>query len=328
MKILNKIFGFLKSNKEQEKQTKEKELNEKIQAKEEINKIEISYNNIENLENFIKEKRQQNLKEVEEKAKENIKNCIKYIKEIKAIVSSMDENIPQMNKRLKNIIITNRKEFVNRILNFDLNIENEYDFEKIREKIFKTAQYFGEIDIEYGRYLPYAYSQMEEFRKTLKNLINEISILNSYKYKKYEEFENFKEKIEKYNKEREALEKFKNELKNKNIEKENIEKELRDITSSNEYELLSKLIAEKEKILSEKEEIGSKIYEQIASMSRILKKIKGVLNIKEIDLYLENPKIFIERENSEILKILNIGKKILASDEISKIENFERNFCD
>lgn len=324
----NKIFGHKK------KEGNEKEEREKSQikrAKEEVTEkkyeINIAYDNIKNLENFINEKIEKGKTNCKESAQQNLKNCLNYIEKIKIIVSSMDDNIPKMNKRFEKIIMTNKKEFTKRILSID--IKKQDDFEQMRKNILEVAQFYGNTDIEYGRTLSYAYPQMEEFRRELKKLVDEIAKLNTYNYERYEEYNKFKEYVEKYNKEKEIIANFEFDLKNKIKEKEDDEKELKNLINSKEYLLLNKHLEESKKILNEKEEIGSKIHTKIASMSRILRKIRSIMNIKEIDLYLKEPKIFVERDNNEILSILQFGKKIdLNDDEIRKIGEFERSFYD
>ncbi|CEG12405.1 hypothetical protein MSIBF_A2260001 [groundwater metagenome] len=322
--ILDKIFG--KKEKNEEKQTEETERNDKQEDKnpEKSGREKILYEEIDTLIKKIREKDEAKLKE---KADPLIDECMKCIENMKNIVEEIsNEEIKGLNKRAEIIVQSNKKMFVKIIENvLNTKIDKDANISEIKAKILKIARTCGETDIQYGRYVAAAHSQMENFRRNLKILANNAMDLNKMNVEQYEEHKNLDDKHTAYLNEKKRLAEIKNLLTDFESELHNNQENLKELENSEKFKLMNDAMNEQAKILVEKDRIETGVYSKISSIGRILKKIRKQNNIKEISLYIDNPKIFLERDVHELLNFLKLPAD-LNEEEQDKILTYEKDF--
>jgi len=322
--ILDKIFG--KKEKNEEKQTEETERNDKQADKnpEKSGREKILYKELDALIKKIQEKDEAKLKE---KADPLIDECLKCIENMKNIVEEIsNEEIKGLNKRAKIIVQTNKKMFVKIMENvLNTKIDKDANISEIKAKILKIARTCGETDIQYGKYVAVAHSQMENFRRNLKILANNAMDLNKMNVEQYKEHKNLDDKYAAYLNEKKRLAEIKNLLTDFESELHNNRENLKELENSEKFKLMNDAMNEQAKILAEKDRIETGVYSKISSIGRILKKIRKQNNIKEISLYIDNPKIFLERDDHELLNFLKLPAD-LNEEEQGKILTYEKDF--
>lgn len=320
--FLGKIFGGKKEERWQELHEQKEQSNEN-EILEEPYKKEILY---KDLDAFIKKKQEIDENKVKEKATPLIDKCLECIKNMKNIVEEIkNEEIKGLDKRVERIVQSNKVMFIKimeKVLNTD--IDKDANISEIKVKILKIAQTCGETDIQYGRYVAAAHSQMEGFRKNLKILANNAMDLNKINIERYDEYVILKDKFNKYINKKKRLAEIKNLLTDLERELQNSKKNLKELENSEKFKLMNDAINEKAKILTEKDRIETGIYSKISSIGRILKKIRKQNNIKEISLYIDNPMIFLERDDYEILNFLKLPADLKKTEQ-DKILSFENN---
>ncbi len=323
--ILDKIFG--KKEKNEEKQTEKTERNDKQADKnpEKSGGEKILYKELDARIKKIQEKDEAKLKE---KADPLIDECLKCIENMKNIVEEIKtekiSNVP--NKRAERMVQTNKTMFVKIMENvLNTKIDKDANISEIKAKILKIAQTCGETDIQYGRYVAAAHSQMENFRRNLKILANNAMDLNKMNVEQYEEHKNLDAQYAAYLNEKKRLAEIKNLLTDFESELHNNRENLKELENSEKFKLMNDAMNEQAKILVEKDRIETSVYSKISSIGRILKKIRKQNNIKEISLYIDNPKIFLERDAHELLNFLKLPAD-LNEEEQDKILTYEKDF--
>ena len=322
--ILGKIFG--KKEKE-EKQAGKQQAEQTGQTDENLEKSDREKILYKDMDAFIKKKQEKDENATKEKAMPLIDECLRSMENMKNIVEEIkNEKITGINKRAERMVQTNKAMFVKiteNVLNTD--IDKDANISEIKAKILKTAQTCGETDIQYGRYVSVVHSPMENFRRNLKILANNAMDLNKMNIGQYEEYKILDDKFNTYISEKKRAAEIKNLLMDFKRELSNNQENLKELENSEKFGLMNEALNERAKVLAEKDRIEISIYTKISSVSRILKKIRRKNNIIEISLYIDNPKIFLERNDNEILNFLKLPAD-LNKEEREKILTYEKNF--
>lgn len=324
--FLGKIFGRRKKEERwQEPQAEQSNESSEILEKPSRSREEILY---KNLDAFIKKKQEKDENATKEKAMPLIDECLKSMENMKNIVEEIKtekiSNVP--NKRAERMVQTNKVMFIKIMENvLNTKIDKDAKISEVKAKILKIAQTCGETDIQYGRYVAVAHSQMENFRRNLKILANNAMDLNKMNIGQYEEHKILDDKFNTYMNEKKRVAEIKNLLTDFESELHNNRENLKELENSEKFKLMNDAMNEQAKILAEKDRIETSVYSKISSIGRILKKIRKQNNIKEISLYIDNPKIFLERDDYELLNFLKLPAD-LNKEEQDKILTYEKDF--
>lgn len=321
MKFFDKIFG--------EKKAEEKK---------------IEFVDCREIDSFINKRSKEKFHEAINEAREVVKSSIELIEKIKKNVLEMEGDVkigPEVPPKIKKIILSDKPFFIKGVLNAVSSIEGELDTtgmdaEKIRAigvRLTNIAKTIADIDLRYGRFLHLAV-EMTAFRKELKSLVKNISDLNLKisKLPTQDKFEELKNKISYFDSEVKREKELREKLIAEKEKQKFAEMRYSEFLESKEFEDFKNLEEEYDKIIKNKNNISSAVYERISSLSRILRKIKKFnkedSKITEIiDFYIENPAVFFERDSKEINLILSKSKNIpLDEDEKSKILKFNEGF--
>ncbi|MDI6730652.1 MAG: hypothetical protein QMD06_03825 [Candidatus Altarchaeum sp.] len=324
--FLGKIFGRKKKKEEWQKSQRD----QSNESSEILEKLSSSREKIlyKNFDAFINKKQEKDENATKEKAMPLIDECLKSMKNMKNIVEEIKtekiNNVP--NKRAERMVQTNKTMFVKIMENvLNTKIDKDANISEIKAKILKIARTCGETDIQYGRYVAAAHSQMENFRRNLKILANNAMDLDKINIEQYEEHKILDDKFNTYMNEKKRLAEIKNLLIDFESELHNNRENLKELENSEKFKLMNDAMNEQTKILAEKDRIETGVYSKISSIGRILKKIRKQKNIKEISLYVDNPKIFLERDDHELLNFLKLPAD-LNEEEQDKILTYEKNF--
>lgn len=327
--ILGKIFGKKEKEEKQagKQQAGKQQAEQTGQTDENLEKSDREKILYKDMDAFIKKKQEKDENATKEKAMPLIDECLRSMENMKNIVEEIkNEKITGINKRAERMVQTNKAMFVKiteNVLNTD--IDKDANISEIKAKILKTAQTCGETDIQYGRYVSVVHSPMENFRRNLKILANNAMDLNKMNIGQYEEYKILDDKFNTYISEKKRAAEIKNLLMNFKRELSNNQENLKELENSEKFGLMNEALNERAKVLAEKDRIEISIYTKISSVSRILKKIRRKNNIIEISLYIDNPKIFLERNDNEILNFLKLPAD-LNKEEREKILTYEKNF--
>ncbi|PKP59224.1 MAG: hypothetical protein CVT88_05990, partial [Candidatus Altiarchaeales archaeon HGW-Altiarchaeales-1] len=323
---LGKIFGKGKETEERHAGKQQAEqTNKNNENLEKSDREKILY---KNLDAFIKKKQEKDENATKEKAMPLIDECMRSMKNMKNIVEEIRiEKISNMpNKRAERIVQSNKNMFIKIMENvLNTEIDKDANISEIKSLIFKIAHTCGETDIQYGRYVAAAHSQMENFRRNLKILANNAMDLNKMNIEQYEEHKILDDKFNTFISEKKATAEIKNSLIDFERELQEHQERQKELEESEKFKLMNDALNEQSKILTEKDRIESSIYSKISSAGRILKKIRRKNNIMEISLYIDNPKIFLERDDNELLNFLKLPAG-LNEDEQEKILTYEKDF--
>ncbi|NCN65222.1 MAG: hypothetical protein GW779_02135 [Candidatus Altiarchaeum hamiconexum] len=327
--ILGKIFGKKEKEEKQagKQQAGKQQAEQTGQTDENLEKSDREKILYKDMDAFIKKKQEKDENATKEKAMPLIDECLRSMENMKNIVEEIkNEKITGINKRAERMVQTNKAMFVKiteNVLNTD--IDKDANISEIKAKILKTAQTCGETDIQYGRYVSVVHSPMENFRRNLKILANNAMDLNKMNIGQYEEYKILDDKFNTYISEKKRAAEIKNLLMDFKRELSNNQENLKELENSEKFGLMNEALNERAKVLAEKDRIEISIYTKISSVSRILKKIRRKNNIIEISLYIDNPKIFLERNDNEILNFLKLPAD-LNKEEREKILTYEKNF--
>jgi len=319
-----KIFGKKEKEEKQAEKQQAEQTNKNDENLEKSNGEKILY---KNLDAFIKKKQEKDENATKEKAMPLIDECLKSMENMKNIVEEIkNEEIKDINKRAERIVQSNKNMFVKIVENvLNTEIDKGANISEIKAKILKIAQTCGETDIQYGRYVSVVHSQMEIFRRNLKILATNAMDLNKMNIGQYEEQKILDEKFNTYINEKKRNAEIKNLLIDFEREQHNNRENLKELENSEKFKYMNDALNEQSKILAVKDRIEAGIYSKISSIGRILKKIRKQNNIKEISLYIDSPKIFLEREENEILNFIRQPAD-LNEDDKEKITTFKKAF--
>jgi len=330
MEIFSKIFGKKEKEEGQERKQQIEQTGKTEQTKqtdgnlERTNREKILY---KDLDAFIKKRQKDDEAKLKEKAEPMIDECIRSIENMKGIINEIkNEKITGLNKRAERIVESNKNMFI-KITENALNTEINKDgsISEIKATILKIAQTCGETDIQYGRYVSIAHSQMENFRRNLKLLANNAMELNKMNVEHYEEYEILESKFNIYIDAKKRHTEIKMFIDALEKEQYNEQENLKELKNSEKFKYMNNALNEMAEILAEKDRIETSIYSKISSIGRILKKLRRQTNIKEISFYIDEPKIFLERNENELLNFIKLPAD-LNEDEKVKIAAFEKEF--
>lgn len=314
---------------------------EKFLGKKEEPKKEVEIVDLSRIDSFINKERDKNLSSLGGECEEMIKSAFDSIEKIKAIVLKMEGDVivgPEVHVKIKKIIVNDKPFFVKGVLNAASSLSREdMDFgsdlgkiNAIAAELTKTAQTIANTDLRYGRFLHLAVEMMA-FRKELKSLVKKVAELNQ-KASKIPKNSSL-DKIKSMSKEFESELRIEKDLRKKlSVEKEKEEssrKRLSDLMESGESADFKITEEEYNKIIKDTGNISSAVYGEISPLLRILRKIKksDEKDSKVIDAYIENPRVFFERDSNEIISILNKSKEApLEEHEKSKVLKFMEGF--
>jgi len=315
---------------------------EKIFGKKEEPEREPDVVNLTDIDSFIEKEIDKNLSSFGGECEEIIKSIFNSIEKIKTFVLELQQKDvvigPEVHVKVKKIIISDKPFFVKGVLNAVSSLNNKdmdcgrdlNKLETVAAELTKTAQTIANTDLRYGRFLHLAV-EMTAFRKELKALVNNVGELNQKlsKIPKNNNLYVIKSLYEEFINERDIENDLRKKLSAEKEKEESARKHLNDLIASREFSDFKDTEEEYNKIHKTTEDISSKVYEEISSLLRILRKIKkyDVKNSKVIDGYIENPRIFFERDSNEIISILNKSKEVpLEEHEKNRIMKFINDF--